>query len=200
MSGAMKLEKYSLGVGDRFAHQAQAQLSACVLAEKAGVEVIPVWNKSNREHTIIGSDPRSTRLAADAAVIKLGWKKHYYCDADHINQTTLERFLDSCDFYTIDVADQIGQRADRSQIEAFVERHPELTKKVQIEGRSFSLSRPVLENLAGKYLAAVKQAAAIYKQIEASKGEGNFITEVSMDETDVSADACRTAGDPGSHG
>lgn len=30
--------------------------------------VIPVWNKSNREHVIIGSNPEATRHAADAAV------------------------------------------------------------------------------------------------------------------------------------
>ena len=55
----LTLEKYSIGVGDRFAHQAKAQLQACILAAEAGADVIPVWNKSNREHTIIGSEPSS---------------------------------------------------------------------------------------------------------------------------------------------
>src|SRR5579862_8209408 len=55
----VKIEKYSVGVGDRFAHQARAQLRACLLAADAGVDVIPVWNKSNREHMIIGSEPSS---------------------------------------------------------------------------------------------------------------------------------------------
>src|SRR5579875_632498 len=106
-----ELGKFSLGVGDRFAHQAKAQLQACMLAAQAGVEVIPVWNKSNREHNIIGSEPASTRAAADAAVQAMGWKKPYFCDADHINLTTVDRFLGSCDFYTIDVADAIGKSA-----------------------------------------------------------------------------------------
>jgi hypothetical protein len=66
MSEELKLPKFSLGVGDRFAHQAKAQLAACVLAADAGIEVVPVWNKSNREHMIIGSEPNQTRLAADA--------------------------------------------------------------------------------------------------------------------------------------
>ena len=57
MSDGLKLPKYSIGVGDRFAHQAKAQLAACIKAAEAGVEVVPVWNKSNREHTIIGSEP-----------------------------------------------------------------------------------------------------------------------------------------------
>ena len=108
----LELGKFSIGVGDRFAHQAKAQLQACMLAAEAGVEVIPVWNKSNREHNIIGSEPSQTRVAADAAVQALGWTKPYYCDADHINLTTVERFLAPCDFYTIDVADAIGKAAE----------------------------------------------------------------------------------------
>jgi len=37
---------------------------------------------------------------------------------------------------------------------------------------------------AAKYLFAVQEAGRIYRRIEAWKGAGNFITEVSMDETD----------------
>ena len=71
MNTSIILSKYSIGVGDRFAHQAKAQLQACIQAAQRGVDVIPVWNKSNREHTIIGSDPATTRAAADAAVSSL---------------------------------------------------------------------------------------------------------------------------------
>src|SRR6478735_11596791 len=108
----LMLSKYSVGVGDRFAHQAKAQLRACQMAAERGVEVIPVWNKSNREHTIIGSEPTTTRAAADAAVRELGWTKPYHVDADHIRLNTVDGFLDSSDFFTIDVADSIGQPAD----------------------------------------------------------------------------------------
>ena len=124
--GSLKLAKYSIGTGDRFAHQAKAQLQACIMALENGMEVIPVWNKSNREHTIIGSEPASTRAAADAAVKALNWKLPYYCDADHINLQTVGRFLDACDFYTIDVADFIGQPAPAAEIDNFVKRHAEL--------------------------------------------------------------------------
>ncbi len=186
MSAQLQLEKYSIGVGDRFAHQAKAQLEACIRAEKAGVVVTPVWNKSNREHITIGSEPASTREAADAAVRELGWKKSYYCDADHINLETLGRFLSSCDFYTIDVADLIGRPAEGASVEAFVHRHPELQGSIKIEGieRSLAISREELARIAGKYLAAAHQAGAIYARIAKEKGEGTFITEVSMDETD----------------
>jgi tagaturonate epimerase len=165
------LGKYSLGVGDRFAHQAEAQLEACLLAAKQGVEVIPVWNKSNREHNIIGSEPASVRSAADRAVRKLEWTKPYHVDADHINFETVDRFLEASDFYTIDVADWIGKPASAAQIEAFARRHPEF-------------DRDFIAATAAKYLAAVTEAGRIYRKIEAAKGQGKFIPEVSMDETD----------------
>src|ERR1700748_847933 len=119
MTKPVALPKYSIGVGDRFAHQAKAQLQACILAANAGVDVAPVWNKSNREHTIIGSEPTSTRAAADAAVKALHWAKPYFCDADHIGLATVDRFLPACDFYTIDVADFIGKPAETEAIEHF---------------------------------------------------------------------------------
>jgi len=38
---------------------------------------------------------------------------------------------------------------------------------------------------AGKYRNAVKEAGKIFRHIEAAKGKGNFVTEISMDETDL---------------
>jgi hypothetical protein len=183
----LTLAKYSVGVGDRFAHQAKAQLRACILAAERGVEVIPVWNKSNREHTIIGSEPGSVRRAADAAVKELRWDKPYHVDADHIRLGTVDRFLPACDFYTIDVADSIGQPASAEAVKAFCDRHDDLIGNLKIPGvaKPFSLTRPEAERIAAKYLKAVQDAGAIYKKIEAAKGAENFITEVSMDETDA---------------
>ena len=106
----MEIGKYSFGIGDRFSHEGVNQLKALVEAEKRfGVHFTPVWNKSNREHTIIGSVPMTTREEADAAVKALGYKDAYFCDADHINLTNVDKFVDACDFFTIDVADYIGK-------------------------------------------------------------------------------------------
>src|SRR5215471_21146639 len=121
----LKIAKYSVGVGDRFAQQAEAQLRACMLAAEKGVDVIPVWNKSNREHLIVGSEPASVRAAADAAVRDLGWTLPYHVDADHINLGTVDRFIDASDFYTLDVANAIGQTPAMEEVAAFVARHPE---------------------------------------------------------------------------
>ena len=183
----LALGKYSVGVGDRFAHQAKAQLRACVLAAQAGVEVIPVWNKSNREHTIIGSEPGSVRAAADAAVKELGWTKSYHVDADHIRLETVDRFLAASDFYTIDVADSINQPAAAEAVKAFVDRHEDLVGRVKIPdvSKPFTTTRADLERIAAKYLKAVQDAGAIYRKIAAAKGADKIIAEVSMDETDA---------------
>lgn len=184
-TSAVLLPKYSVGVGDRFAHQAKAQLAACVRAAEAGVTIAPVWNKSNREHTIIHSEPQSTREAADAAVKALGWKTPYFCDADHINLTTVDRFLAPCDFFTLDVADQIGKPASQESLQAFAKRHPELIGKLELPGvEPLEITQELFDATARKFLAAVESAAAIYKKLEQAKGAGTFVTEVSMDETD----------------
>ena len=181
------LGKYSIGVGDRFAHQARAQLEACLIALRNGIEVTPVWNKSNREHTIIASDPSSTRQAADAAVQALAWGLPYYCDADHITSQTVARFLDACDFYTIDVADFIGQAAPVSEVDAFVSRHSELLGTIELPGidEPFLMTTETLRGAAGKYLNAVDKADDVYRIILQAKGAANFIPEISMDETDT---------------
>src|SRR4051794_40569896 len=180
----LTLSKYSIGVGDRFAHQAKAQLRACMMAAEAGAEVVPVWNKSHREHMTVGSKPESIRAAADAAVRELGWTKPYHVDADHIRLETVDGFLASCDFYTIDVADAIGQPADPASVTGFVKRHPELADTLKIPGIDAPL-RPTtadVERIAAKYLRAVQQAGEIARHIQSKKGD--CILEVSMDETD----------------
>jgi hypothetical protein len=153
----LKLGKYSVGTGDRFAHQSKAQLRVCIKALESGIEVVPVWNKSNREHTIIGSEPLSARQAADAAVKALGWKHPYFCDADHITLKTVGRFLDPRDFYTIDVADFIGRPAPAADIESFIKRHPELLERIELAGmdEAFEIAPESLRQSAQKFLAVV---------------------------------------------
>src|SRR6516162_5404312 len=156
----LTIDKFSLGVGDRFAHQAKAQLQACLMAAERGATVIPVWNKSNREHGIVGSEPASVRAAADQAVSRLGWKQPYHVDADHINLGTVDRFIDASDFYTLDVAAAIGQPAEADRVDTFIERHPELQGTLNIPGicQPFTIDRSAIRQIANKYLAAAQQA------------------------------------------
>ena len=117
----MKIEKYTFGIGDRFAHQGRAQLQALFKARDLGIDVHPVWNKSNREHMIIHSKPDDVRAEADSAVAALGWKGAYHVDADHIGLKTVDGFIPGSDFFTLDVADFTGKPAadDAVALEAF---------------------------------------------------------------------------------
>ena len=179
--------KYTFGVGDRFANGAHAQLAAFIKAGNLGIDITPVWNKSNREHLIIGSEPAQTRESADKAVADLGWTGEYLLDADHINLSTVDRFVAPCDFFTLDVADDIGEAADPADVAAFIDKHPELVGTVAIEGigQPFEITRADVENTANQFLKATQKAAAIYQHVVAAKGGADeFVTEVSMDETD----------------
>ncbi len=182
----LQLQRFSFGVGDRFAHQAAAQLRAFTQLAAQGVTVVPVWNKSNREHTFIGSEPQSVFDAASAAVESLGWKAAWYVDADHIQLKTVDRFLAPSNFFTIDVADSIGKAPTASQVSDFVSKHPELIGSHSIPGieRPVTITADAVATCASKYLLAVEDAAAIYRYIAERKGADSFVAEVSMDETD----------------
>ena len=182
----MMLSKYSLGIGDRFAHQGESQLTALVQAKTLGMDVVPVWNKSNREHMIVHTHPDSVRAEADAAVKALGWKGPYHVDADHIGLKTVDAFIAGSDFFTLDVADFTGQPAAEPEIQSFVARQRRYATTLKIPGidRALTISEKDIAGIARKYLLAVKEAGAIYGYVEASKGRDRFITEVSIDETD----------------
>jgi len=181
-----RLSRFSMGIGDRFAHQTKAQLSAIIEAEKHGIEISPVWNKSHREHTTIGSKPEDARRAADQAVKALRWKKPYFVDADHVGYETVDLFLDHCDFFTIDVADFIGRTAADADIKTFVKTHKYLIGDLYFSGLSepIHIDEELIREIGGKYLFAVQQAARIYRKIAAFKKDHNYVIEVSMDETD----------------
>lgn len=182
----MNFPRFTVGIGDRFAHQGVAQLRAFALAESAGVALSPVWNKSFREHSIIHSQPMSVRHEADAAVKALGWKHPYFVDADHIGLKTVDGFVEAADFYTLDVADFIGKPASADSVKAFADRFTPASGSLAIPGiaQAFAVTRAQVEAIAAKYLFAAQEAGRIYRHIEAKKGKGAFVTEVSMDETD----------------
>jgi hypothetical protein len=189
----MILEKYSFGIGDRFCHQGKAQLSALMKAKEQGLSITPVWNKSHREHTIIGTKPADTRREADDAIAALQWAGSYYVDADHIGMGNVDQFIESSDFFTLDVADFISQPADKTDIDAFVKKYGKYIGSLTIDGieHTIDITEETIRTIAGKFLLAVKHAGEIYRHISEAKGAGSpqdgqahFITEISMDETD----------------
>ena len=180
----MKIEKYSIGIGDRFGKEGLAQLAAVIKAERDGVVVAPVWNKSFREHSIIGTKPDDVRAEADAAVQAGGWKHPYFVDADHIGVKTVDAFLAGSNFFTLDVADFIGKPAPSDEVAAFVQDMASFRGVLRIPGvdAAFEVTDGVLEKIGRQYLYPVSEAGRTYRHVAAGKGAGNFVTEVSVDE------------------
>jgi hypothetical protein len=183
----MDMKKFTFGMGDRFAHQGKAQLQAVVSGQADGIDVYPTWNKSFREHSIVKSNPDGVRAEADAAVDALGWKGEYYVDADHIGLKTVDGFLAGSNFYTLDVADFVGETPAEEDLNAFLEANTAFCGEVNIPGieTPMQITEETQREVAGKFLCACKAAGDIYRYIENAKGKGNFITEVSIDETDL---------------
>ena len=184
----MELAKYSIGTGDRFGHQAKAQLTTIIKARSMGIAIAPVWNKSFREHSIIGTCPGDVREAVQQAINAFSYNGEYHVDADHISLKNVDLFLEASDFFTLDVADFSGKPASAASIRAFLKKHADLIgDKICIPGikTPITVDSAAAKAIAGKYLLAVQEAGKLYRHIEAKKGTGNFIAEVSMDETDL---------------
>ncbi len=180
----MKIEKYSIGVGDRFGMEGPAQIRALQAAEDQGVSIVPVWNKSNREHTLIGTSPDDVRRSADAAVESCGWTSSYYVDADHIGLGNVDRFLSASNFYTIDVADFIGKPPGNDVREGSAAAISPFIGDLSIPGipRKFKVSKSMIAAFTDKYAFAIAEAGKVYRYIEERKGKETFITEISVDE------------------
>lgn len=175
-----------MGIGDRFGRQGPAQLRAIMTAQEMGVSVEPIWNKSHREHEITGTAPDEQRRRADEAVKRINYSGRYFVDADHIGLNTVDRFIDHCDFFTLDVADSLGVPPDDAAVTDFTTAHRDLVGNHEIPGikHPLEISTDDLTRIAGRVLTAVAEAGRIYQYIETKKGRDAFITEVSMDETD----------------
>jgi len=184
----MKLEKFSFGIGDRFAKEGQALLKAFIKAKELGVNIVPIWNKSDREHLIIHSTPEQTREEADEAVKNLDWKDNYYVDADHINIKNADKYIESSNFFTIDVADYIDKPVSDEDLEDFISYNKKHIGKLEIPGieETFDITKVLMMQIAKKFLCAIKEAGKTYKHILEKKKNQEFITEISMDEVDKS--------------
>lgn len=182
----MFLDRYSLGIGDRFGQQGKAQLRALRQAKDKGVSIIPVWNKSHREHSIVGTVPEDVRIEADESVKSLGWNLPYYVDADHVGLDNVDWFLDSSDYFTLDVADSVGQPVGYDDLQTFIDQYKRYIGALNMPGLNepLNVTEILIRSTADKFLSAVREAGRIYRHIEDAKGADNFITEVSMDETD----------------
>lgn len=148
--------------------------------------ITPVWNKSYREHTTIGSLPLSTREAADAAVQGLGWEHAYFVDADHINTGNIESFLSSSDFYTIDVADYIGTPANPEAAEKFRSSAQDFVGVHELAGLSspIEIKMEHIDQVTDQFLYATQEAGKLFRHIKKNCPLEDLVIEVSMDETE----------------
>jgi hypothetical protein len=183
----MRLGKYSFGIGDLFGRQGEALLAAFIESDRLGAEITPVWNKSPREHINTGTMPASVRQEAKGAAESMLWQKSWFVDADHIKQKTVDEFIESCDFFTLDVSDYINLGAAREELEEFVAGCEKYANGITIPAGMDELigGQEAIRAVGDKFLTAVKQAGKLYRHIAAKKGVGNFVIELSMDETDT---------------
>ncbi len=174
-------------MGDRFGKQGKAQLAAIVQAQEEGINVTPVWNKSHREHEIIGTNPDSVRREADASVHAMQWKGDYFIDADHVSMKNVDPFIETSNFFTLDVADFIGQPIDTIERDVFIQKNKDCIGEFALPrlNQILPITKDDLFCCAHKYLFAVQEAKRLYKYILKKKGANHFVTEISMDETNA---------------
>lgn len=181
----MTIARYSVGTGDRFGREGVALIAAFQkLKNDDGVDADIVFNKSNREHTIIGTTPADQRANADAAVAASGWEGQYYVDADHIGLANVDWFIGPSDFYTIDVTNCIGRTTTDESVAAFLERAQPLLGDHQVPnaGRVVTITPELLQVFAEKYLFAMEEAQRIYEHIREAGANLRHV-EVAMDES-----------------
>lgn len=181
----MKLEKYSIGIGDRFGKEGKAQLEAVLKMHESKVPVTPVWNKSYREHLKVGTRPENVKEAAEMAVKEMQYSGDYLIDADHVTLKTVDPFIPFSDFFTIDVADFIGKPAPKKEKRKFLEFFKAHTTPLDIPGidQKINIPKDHLYDIMDRFLMAMKQAGKVYRYI-LSKKDDPFFTEVSIDEVD----------------
>jgi hypothetical protein len=180
------IEKYSFGIGDRFTMQGKAQLTAIMEANKLGFPVVPVWNKSNREHQIVKTVPADTWKEAVEATFSLGYTGNWYVDADHINLGSVDAYIKNSNFFTLDVADYIGKPAEEKEAAELLKKLQPFVGELEIPGigESFHITEALLNDVVSKFCKAISEASKIYRRVKEVRGSDDFITEVSMDEVE----------------
>ena len=196
----LQLEKYSIGVGDRFAHQAKAQLRACIDAAGRGIDVVPVWNKSFREHGIVGSRPEERARGRGPGGQGAGLERAPITWTRTTSTWTRSRVHRGQRFFHPGRRQRHRPPVPAAAIEAFLARHPELVGRIEVRRaeRADPITPASVAAIAAKYLfARAAQAGRIYRHIASRKGR-RAVHHRGLDGRDrQSADAARAAGDPG---
>lgn len=184
----MTLQTYSIGIGDRFGRQGKAQLQAVQKAQnELDISITPVWNKSNREHQIIGTQPLQVRREADEATEAPHWSDAYFVDADHITKNTVDHYLDCSNFFTLDVSEFIGKPSDSDAKTRFLQQNESFIGEIDIPGidEAFMVTKAFLADWADQYLKAIDQACKLFEYIRSRKNSDDVVYEISIDEVET---------------
>ena len=179
--------EYSFGVGDRFERQGRHQLMAFIEAAEMGIRVLPVWNKSFREHKTVGSHPESVRAAVESAVNSCGYKGTYKIDADHITYDNVDDFIKTSDFFTIDIANELSNALNTEESQGYLKKYADFLEPFTIQGIGpfEGLSKNTLLEIGNKFYKACKEAARIRQKIMRKRGDSTkFLIEISIDEVE----------------
>ena len=187
MTKYLTLGKFSFGMGDRFGHQGKAQLQRLHQGRRARrgsrprLEQVQPRTHLHRHRT--GQPARRSRCRREGARLEktlIMWTPTTSGSKPWI-ASSRRRISSRLTWPT-----RIGKPAAAAEVKAFVDRHPELAGKISIPhiDHPLDITRAEVERVANKFLLAVQDAGKIYRHIAQAKGEANFITEVSMDETD----------------
>ncbi len=184
----ISLDKYSFGFGDRFSLHGEAFLQALKKANDSGLQITPVWNKSFRGYSFVGDDAATVKEKVDKLMQNHTWCKQYHIDADHIKYDNVSEFIDSCDYFTIDVSGYIRKLAHYDEMDSFIKANQKYIGRMNVPGMSetFQVFENMITSFAGMYLLAAQKAGEVYQLIKKRKGHKNFITEISMDEVHYS--------------
>ena len=66
----------------------------------------------------------------------MGWEGPYFVDADHINLSNVDRFIEYCDFFTLDVAMYIGNESSPEDVNKFIQACAVFGNEIKIPGIS----------------------------------------------------------------
>ena len=184
----MQIPPYSFGFGDRFSLHGQAFINAINEAQKNGIDVFPVWNKSHTEYKRTLDTPAQMSASVKNLLAKSAWSNAYGLDADHVTSENIDNYIDHCDYFTIDVSNYIRKLAPYDEMDTFIKGNQRYIGRLEVPGMNdaFQVFENVITSYAGMYLLAAKKAGELYQYIKERKGDKPFYTEISMDEVNYS--------------
>jgi len=181
----LTLGKYSMGIGDKFGKQSRAQLTAFEMASFAGVEITPVWNKSEREYQVTGTTPYMARQTVEKAVSTVKWTKPYFLNADGVSLSNIQEFTNDCNFFTVDALLFANDQCPENDITRFCDDFSEYLENIKVQGQkeSFAITKAQIKVFAQNYLPVLNGIIAVNQFLKERKGV-NFILEISFANSD----------------